>query len=165
MDRRPDSGSRVHLSRCRQHRSPGPDEASGAEGGHGGPARRIDRERRHGVRLQGHDQPGEELQNLQEDIQSGGLPQADQQQALKAIEQLGTPTLLVYFDGGGLLRRETVSLGSGAVGGAGAVAGTVQMDFSNFGSATDIVPPANSDIVSFAQFQQEAQSYQASHQG
>ena len=73
--------------------------------------------------------------------------------------------MLVYFDGGGLLRRETVSLGSGEAGGAGAVAGTVQMDFSSFGSATDIAPPASSDIVSFAQFQQEAQSYQTSHQG
>ncbi len=100
-------------------------------------------------------------QNEQKEIQSLGLTPSETQQAESAAQALGSPTIHVYFDGSGLLRRESVSLG----GGTSALSGSVQLDFSNFGTPVNIQAPASSDVIGFAQFEQDAQAYDASHQG
>jgi hypothetical protein len=97
----------------------------------------------------------------QQEFQALGLPPAEEQQALNEARTLGSPTLHVYFDGSGLLRQESVSLG----GGSSSVSGTVQMTFSNFGTPVTITPPASNDVIGFTQFEQDAQTYDASHQG
>ncbi len=97
----------------------------------------------------------------QQEFQALHLTPAQAQQALRAAQVLGPPTLHVYFDGSGLLRQESVSLG----GGSSPVSGTVQMTYSNFGTPVTIAPPASNDVVSFTQFEQDAQAYEASQKG
>ncbi len=97
----------------------------------------------------------------QKEVQSLGLSPSEAQQVLRAGEALGTPTTDVYFDGGGLLRRESVAFG----GGSNSVSSTVQMTFSNFGTPVTIAAPASNNVIGFTQFEQDAKAYDASHQG
>jgi hypothetical protein len=100
-------------------------------------------------------------QREQQEAQALGLPPSEAQQVLRAAQALGSPKVNVYFDGSGLLRQESVSLG----GGSSPVSSSVQMTFSNFGTPVTIEPPASSDVIAYSQFAQDAQAYDASHQG
>jgi hypothetical protein len=100
-------------------------------------------------------------QREQQEVKALGLSPSEAQQVLSAAEALGPPRLNVYFDGSGLLRQESVSLG----GGSSLISGSVQMTFSNFGTPVTIEPPASSDVIAYSQFAQDAQAYDASHQG
>jgi hypothetical protein len=100
-----------------------------------------------------------ELQHAsQQELQTLGLPQSDGQ---KIIDELGSADLHLYFDGGGLLRRESVSLG----GGSSTVSGDVQFDFANYGTSVNIQPPASNDVIGFSQFEKEAQALSTSQSG
>ncbi len=99
-------------------------------------------------------------QGEQQEIQAMKLSPSEAQQALNAAQAIGPPKLNVYFDGSGLLRRETVSVG----GGSSSVTSTVQLTFSNFGTPVTIQPPASNDVIGFAQFEQDVQAFGASNQ-
>ncbi len=93
---------------------------------------------------------------LQQEVQSQELTQAEAQQALAAAQALGPPTLRVYFDGGGVLREESVTT-------QGPVSETILMDFSNYGTPVSIQPPPSNDVISFTQFEHDEQVYNASN--
>lgn len=96
----------------------------------------------------------QEEQQLQQEIQAGGLSPSLASQAQQELSSIGTPTFDVYIDGSDLLRQITLTLDNASLGGST----TANLTFSNYGTPVDITPPPSSDVVDYATFLQEAQS-------
>lgn len=96
----------------------------------------------------------EEQQALQQEVQSGTIPASAVPMLQQELQAIGSPTMDVYFDGSGLLHKLTMTFGGGSSG----VSASVQMTFDGYGSTVNIAPPASSDVLSYAQFLQDAQA-------
>jgi hypothetical protein len=101
----------------------------------------------------------EELQKIQQEINSGAIPRQFAKQALGAVNSLGNLTTDVYFDQSGLLRKESVQVGGGTSG----ANGTVAVVFSAYGTPRNVQTPAPSDVVSMSQFLKDAMAFGGSH--
>ena len=102
--------------------------------------------------------PSQLQQSLQQELASGQFTPAEQQQILNATKALGSLSMDVWFDGSGILRRETANLAGGTSG----ATGRVDITFSNFGTPVSIEAPAAGDVISFSQFDSDLQALQAS---
>lgn len=99
---------------------------------------------------------GQVQQTLQQEVRSGAVPASALPLIEQELEQIGTPTMRVYYDNSDLLSILSVTLG----GGASPVSASVQMTFDDYGTTVHIAPPVRSDVVSYAQFLQDVQASQ-----
>ena len=100
----------------------------------------------------------EEQQAIQQEVQSGAIPQSAVPMVEQELQAIGTPTMDVYFDSSRLLRKLSVTFG----GGSSPVSASVQMTFGDYGTTVSIGPPAVSDVISYALFLQDLQVSQPS---
>jgi hypothetical protein len=96
----------------------------------------------------------EEQQSIQQEVRSGEIPPAAVPMVNQELEEIGTPTMDVYFDSSKLLRKLSVTFG----GGSSQVSASIQMTFDNYGTSVDIGAPASSDVISYDQFLQVLQA-------
>jgi hypothetical protein len=101
--------------------------------------------------------PAEEQQTLQQEVQSGAIPASAAPMLQQELQTIGSPTMDVYFDASGLLRKLSLTLGAAS----SPVSVSVQMTFDDYGTTVNIAPPASADVISYAQFVQDAQASQA----
>ena len=96
----------------------------------------------------------EEQQAIQQEVQSGQIPQSAVPMVEQEMQAIGTPTMGVYFDASKLLRKLSVTFG----GGSSPVTASVEMTFDDYGTTVSIGPPASSDVISYAQFLEDLQA-------
>jgi hypothetical protein len=96
----------------------------------------------------------EEEQNLQQEIQSGALPQSVEPLMEQQLQKIGTPIIDVYIDSAKLLRQVSFTNSGGS---SGATVKLV-MAFDNFGTPVTIAAPASNDVITFSKFIQEVQA-------
>jgi hypothetical protein len=95
----------------------------------------------------------QEQENLQQEIQSGAIPQSLVPTMQQELQKLGTPTVDVSIDGSDVLRQMSFSITGGSSGASSKVA----MTFDDYGTPVTVSPPASDDVISFTQFLQDAQ--------
>jgi len=96
----------------------------------------------------------EEQQAIQQEVQSGQIPQSAVPMVEQELQAIGTPTMGVYFDASKLLRKLSVTFG----GGSSPVTASVEMTFDDYGTTVSIGPPASSDVISYSQFLDDLQA-------
>jgi hypothetical protein len=104
-----------------------------------------------GVSVQGYSVSISKPQ-LSADLASANLP-SWLRSALASVN-LGTLNFQVYVDNQGRLRSETTSMNLSVASAPLSVSET--LNFSNYGSPVDIVPPPSGQVISFEQFLQDA---------
>ena len=93
-------------------------------------------------------------QALQQEIASGKLPNALQQQLQQEEQNPPTGSFDVWIDSSNLMRRLTVHL---QLNGQTAGSGTVVMTFRNYGTPVSISAPDASDVTSYSDFLKDIQ--------